>query len=388
MEPDPARLRATVEHLASFDRPSASEGERRAAEWIREELEGLGVPARVEDEPAVGSFYVPLGLLSAAGVLAARGGRRSAALGALAAAGIVDDVSGGPQLFRRLLPHRSTFNVVGTAGDPEAETTLVFVAHHDAANGGLIFRPELQRLVADRFPGWYARQSTSFQAMRVVAAGPALAALGALTGVRALRRAGTFIAAGSALAFLDIGTRTVVPGANDNLTAVAVILELARLLSERPVHGVRVLLVSTGSEESFMEGMRGWVRRHGPELDPARTRVVVLETLGSPELILLEGEGMIWMNDYDAEVRDFLSDSAQRAGVPLRRGLRLGFATDALSALRAGLRVATIASCDEYKLPSNYHSQRDVPHNVDYGTVAAAARVADAAIRSAASAPA
>ena len=134
-----------------------------------------------------------------------------------------------------------------------------------------------------------------------------------------------------------------------------------------------------------MEGMRGWVRRHAPSLDRARTRVVVLETLGSPELILLEGEGMIWMNDYDPEVRDFLAGSAERAGVPLRRGLRLGFATDALSALRGGLRAATLASCDEYKMPSNYHSQRDVPHNVDFETVAAATRVAEAAIRTAAS---
>src|SRR5215218_3646482 len=388
MQPDPARLRVTVEHLAAIDRPPASAGERRAAEWIRDQLEGLGVPARIEGERSVGSMPLPLGLLSAAGVVAGLAGRPAGLLGLLAAAGIVDDVSGGPHVFRRLLRHRRTWNVTGTAGDPEAADTLVFVAHHDAANGGLIFRPELNRLVADAFPDWYDRQTTSPQMMRLVAAGPALAGLGALARVRALRRAGTFIAAGSALAFLDIGTRTVVPGANDNLTAVAVILELARLLSERPVHGVRVLLVSTGSEESFMEGMRGWVRRHGPELDPARTRVVVLETLGSPELILLEGEGMIWMTDYDAEVRDFLSDSAQRAGVPLRRGLRLGFATDALSALRAGLRVATIASCDEYKLPSNYHSQRDVPRNVDFGTVAAAVRVAEAAIRSAASAPA
>ena len=147
-----------------------------------------------------------------------------------------------------------------------------------------------------------------------------------------------------------------------------------------------MLLVSTGSEESFMEGMRGWVRRHGPELDPARTRVVVLETLGSPELILLEGEGMIWMTDYDAGVRDLIADSARRAGVALRRGLRLGFATDALSALRGGLPAATLASCDEYKMPSNYHSQRDIPRNVDFGTVAAAVRVAEAAIRAAASA--
>ena len=34
----------------------------------------------------------------------------------------------------------------------------MFVAHHDAANGGLIFRPELTRLVADRSRRWYARQ--------------------------------------------------------------------------------------------------------------------------------------------------------------------------------------------------------------------------------------
>jgi hypothetical protein len=385
MEPDVARLRATVEHLASFDRPSASDGERRAAEWIRGELDALGAPARVEEAPAVGSLALPLGLLSAAGVLAGLGGRRTAALGLLAAAGIVDDVSGGPHLFRRLLRHRRTYNVTATAGDPDAGDTLVFVAHHDAANGGLIFRPEPNRLVADTFPEWYERQSTSPQVMRLVAAGPALAGVGALTGSSTLRRAGTFIAAGSALAFFDIGTRTVVPGANDNLTAVAVLLELARALRAQPVRGLRVLLVSTGSEESSMEGMRGWVRRHGPGLDPARTRIIVLESLGSPELILLEGEGMIWMTDYDPEVRDFLDASARRAGVPLRRGLRLGYATDALSALRAGLRVATLASCDEYKMPSNYHSQRDIPRNVDFGTVAAAVRVAEAAIRSAAS---
>jgi Peptidase family M28 len=373
-----SRLRATVEHLASFERPSASEGERRAAEWIRDRLEAEGVAARVEEEPAVGSLALPLGLLSAAGVVAALGGRRLAPLGLLAAAALADDVSGGPQLFRRLLPHRTTYNVVGEAGDPEAEPALVFVAHHDAAQGGLIYRPELQRLIADRFPDWYARQETSPQMLRLVVAGPALAA------IPRVRKLGLLLSAGSALAFADIARHRVVPGANDNLTAVAALLELARLLREQPVEGVRVLLVSTGSEESSMEGMRGFVRRHRARLDGAR--IIVLETLGSPELILLEGEGMLWMTDYDAELRELIADSARDAGVPLRRGLRLGFASDALSALRAGLRTATLASCDEYKMPSNYHSQRDVPENLVYETVAAGVRVAEAAIRRAASA--
>ena len=375
-----SRLRATVEHLASFDRRSASEGERRAAEWIRAELAAHDVPARIEEERAVGSLALPLGLLSAAGVLAALGGRRLAPLGLVAAAALADDVSGGPQLFRRLLPHRTTYNVVGEAGDPAADETLVFVAHHDAAQGGLIYRPELQRAIADRFPRWYDRIHTSPQMLRLVTAGPALAA------IPGLRKLGLLLSAGSALAFLDIGLRRVVPGANDNLAAVAVLVELARLLREAPVEGVRVLLVSTGSEESSMEGMRGWVARHGPALDRERTRIVVLEAIGSPELLLIEGEGMLWMTDYDADLRDFLEASAAEAGVPIRRGLRIGFATDALSALRGGLPVATLASCDEYKMPSNYHSQRDIPRNVDFETVAAGARVAEAAIRRAASA--
>lgn len=273
--------------------------------------------------------------------------------------------------------------MVGEAGDRNAGQTVVFVAHHDAAHGGLIFRPELLMLVADRFPTWYAQQHTSPQVMRLVAAGPALAGLGAATGSRLLRRAGLAISAGSLLAFLDIATRTVVPGANDNLSAVAVVLELARMLSERPVSGVRVLLVSTGSEESFMEGMRGFVRRHAPALAPERTRVVCLESVGSPELVLLEGEGMIRMNDYDdPAMRDFLAAAAERAGVPLRRGLRSGLATDALIAHRAGYPTATITSVNEYKMPDNYHSQRDVAANVDYATVAAAARVSEAAVRS------
>ncbi len=384
MEPDLARLRATVEHLASFDRPSASEGERRAAEWIRDELAALGLDARVEEEPAVGSMFVPLGLLSAAGVLASAGGRRAGALGLLAAAGIVDDVSGGPHVFRRLLPHRPTFNVTATAGDPDAEDTIVFVAHHDAANGGLIFRPELTRLVADTFPKWYARRHTSPQVIRLVAAGPALAGLGTLLGARRMRKLGGYLSAGSALAFFDIGTRTVVPGANDNLTAVAVILELARGLRESPVRGVRVLLVSTGSEESFMEGMRGFGRRHFPALDPARTEVVCLDSVGSPELILIEGEGMLRMRDYTPELRDRIAQVAARAGVHLRRGLRLGLATDGLIALKAGYPSAAIGSVTKYKLPLNYHNRRDTADALVYETVRDAATLCEALVRDAA----
>ena len=106
------RLRATVEHLAAIERPSASDGEKRAAEWILERLNGSSADARIEEERAHGTYWVPLGLMTAAaglaGLAAARGGRGARALalgiGAAAAAGVADDVSGGPHVFRRRAP--------------------------------------------------------------------------------------------------------------------------------------------------------------------------------------------------------------------------------------------------------------------------------------------
>jgi len=389
MEPDRRRLRETIETLEAIQRPSASPGEREAAEWIAARLRELGLDPRIEEERAHGTYWVPLGLLSGAAAAAALGGRRlAAAVGALAAAGIVDDVSAGPHHLRRLLPKRSTYNVVAEAGDPDGATTLLFIAHHDAAHGGFIFTPQLLTWVADTFPALYARVNTSPQVMQLVAAGPALVALGALTGRRRLRAAGGAIAAGSAAAFTDIALRGVVPGANDNLTAVATILELARMLQAEPVPGVRVILLSTGSEESFMEGMRGFARRHFPSLPRERTRVICIESVGSPELIVIEGEGMIRMRDYPVETREFLAACGERAGAPLRRGLRLGLATDGLIALRAGYDTVTLASVTPYKFPSNYHSPLDVAANLDFDSVAGAVSVCLEAVRASAPAPA
>ena len=392
MQESIARLRATVEHLSAIERPSASGGVTGASEWIRDRVNGFSADGFVEDELAPGTYWVPLGLMTAAagvaGLAAARGGRLARALGfvtgAAAAAGIADDVSGGPHLFRRLLPHRSTYNVVAEAGDRSAERTIVFVAHHDAAHGGLVFAPQLTTVPADAFPDWYEKQETSPQVMLLVVAGPALVALGALTGRRALRRLGTFLSLGSTAAFADIAARPVVPGANDNLSGVAVVLELARALQERPVEGVRVLLVSTGSEESFMEGMRGFARRHFPSLDPTSTEIVCLDSVGSPELILIEGEGMLRMRDYTPELRDRIAEVAARAGVHLRRRLRLGLATDGLIALKAGYPSAALGSVTKYKLPLNYHSPSDTADALVYATVADAAVLCEALVREAA----
>ena len=174
---------------------------------------------------------LPLGLLSALGVVAALGGRRTAPLGLLAAAGIVDDVSGGPHLFRRLLPHRPTFNVTGTRRRPgrRRDARLRRPPRRRQRRPDLPARadPARGRHVPGVVRSGRARRRRCCGWSRPARRSPASARCSA---ARLLRRLGTFVAAGSTLAFFDIGTRTVVPGANDNLTAVAVLLELARRL--------------------------------------------------------------------------------------------------------------------------------------------------------------
>lgn len=373
-----------VRHLASFDRPSASAGERRGAQWIADRLLDDGCSAVVEEERAHGTYWWPLGLMTLLAGLSGLARSRIVRLlaGTTMAAGIADDISGGRLWFRRaVLPRHPTWNVVAEAGDPEGERTVVLVAHHDAAHWSLLFAPQVPQFFGDRFPGLLERSRTTPPVMFPVFGGPLMVALGGLTGSRRLRRAGVIVSLGAAATFAEIGSRATVPGANDNLSGVATLLGVARLLRERPVSGVRVLLVSTGSEESFMEGMQAFARRHFPALPTDRTHVVCIDTVGSPTLMELEGEGMLVMRDYPDDFKDLVSDVAAEVGVPLVRGLRFRNATDGLIALKAGYPTVMLGSINRYKAPDNYHWPTDTADNVDYGTVVGAIRVCDGVVR-------
>jgi hypothetical protein len=377
-------IERVVRELASYERPSASDGERRAAEWLGGELRAAGCrEVRVEQEQAHGGYCWPLGLRNLAALAAATLGRRAAALvGGLAAAAVYDDVSGGRLWFRRrAVPQRPTYNVVAEAGDPHAERTVVFMAHHDAAHSGLVFHPALPRIAMERMPELHAKADQSVPILYGVFLGPLLLALWGLTGRRLLRVLGTCFAAGATCTMADIGRSPVVPGANDNLGAVGVIVALAHSLAANPPAGVRVILLSTGSEESFMEGMQAYKRRHFPDLPRATTEFVCLECIGSPQLCVVEAEGMLRMRHYPEESREALARAGEAAGVDLVRGLRTVAATDGLIALRAGYPTCTLGGVDETKFPSNYHWPSDTPDNLTWESLEGALRVCEAYVR-------
>lgn len=384
MQVDQGRLRGWLEELEQIDRPSASEGERRAAEWIVERLAGLGADARIEAEPAHGTYWWPLGTgaaLGALGGIAALRGRRllGTVLGAIGAAGIADDFPPGQRRLRKPLRSRTTYNVVCELGRANAERTMVVVAHHDAAHSGLIFHPALPK-IADRL-GLVEGADTSPPLMAPVIGGPILAALGALTGRRLLAKIGIFLGLGSAAAMADIGLRKTVPGANDNGTAVVALLALAQRLVEEPPGDLRVILLSAGAEESFSEGIKAFGERHFGQLPRESTFFLAVDSIGSPHLLVLRGEGFLKMREYPRQALDLMDGLAEELGIWLYPNLRLHNGTDGLEPLAAGYETASLCGCTDLKNPANYHWPNDLAENVDFSSVANGTRLIEAAVR-------
>jgi hypothetical protein len=382
---DEAWLQDLVETLCSIHRPTASRGERRAAEWLLAKLREQGAQGEIELDKAHGTFWWPLGLAAggtiAAGLATLRGHRLlGAALAAGLAAVALDDLPPGERRFRRVLPQKTATTVVTEMGPADAERTIVLVAHHDAAHSGLIYHPAIPELVFGRAPWLLERSDTSPPLMAPAVVIPALIGAGAVTGNRGLVKAAVALGVVSAALLAEIGSRETVPGANDNATGVAVLIAMARALAEHPPANTRVMLVST-SEESLCEGMQAFARRHFAELPHESTFFLSIDTVGSPHLLVLRGEGMIRMREYPARSLQLLDGLAGELGIDLFPNLRLRNATDGIFPLAAGYECASLCSCTDLKQPANYHWPTDVPENVDYGTVADAVRLTEALVR-------
>jgi putative aminopeptidase FrvX len=110
--------------------------------------------------------------------------------------------------------------------------------------------------------------------------------------------------------------------------------------------------------------------------------MLVPDTIGSPRLVMCEGEGPFRMHYYtDPSFRDLVERCAQAEGIALERGFKARASTDAVIPSRAGYPTATITSMDRYKALSNYHKMSDTPENVDYRTVSRALVLTEAVAR-------
>ena len=378
-QPDLEAIRRDVATLAAMERSSARAGERTSATWLARRLGELAaVQVDVEPYRYQRSYALAHSLHNAAGLVACGlGGTSGAALGGAALWSYEQEVSGARQWLRRLLPRGEGANVVArVTARGRSKATLVLVAHHDAANTGLVWHPRV--VAAGRARHVRRRRVDPFMAPLELASCLATAG-GLLARHRRSSRATRAIAAAilglGIAADADVARSPTVPGASDNATGVAVCLDLARALAREPLEGADVLVVLTGGEEAGMGGMAAFLDRHFETLAPLRTFVLGLDTLGAGTPIVCTGEGSMREQRYDERDVALVDEGAATAGQLAPQRWRIGGWTDPILAVHHGLAAASVLSMGPGYFP-RYHHPSDTPDHVDWASVAACARIA------------
>ncbi|WP_433334626.1 M28 family metallopeptidase [Spirillospora sp. CA-294931] len=363
------RLDDDLRLLAALDRRTTTPGERRSAELIAGRLREIGA-----DEVTVSSFRGPSSWAPAqlaylgAGVALGLVPGRLARVAALAVAGLYEAETSGRIAWaqRAAATGRGVSVSARLPAEGTAERTLVLLAHHDAAHTGLVWHPHAVALSRGR-----ARRT----GRALPSHGPALAGLVAMAiPSRPVRRAARVLLALGAALMVESMRSPTTPGANDNASGVAAVLELARRLAAAPLPGTEVLVVFPGGEEVGNAGMRAWLRDVRPGLDPSTTLVVNLDAVGSAgDLAVSEREGLS-TGFADDDVALALAAAGQE-DVPLQVA-GIPNATDAVLARHAGLRTISLLSLADGWI-GHLHRRTDTPDRVSARTLDDAVRLTE-----------
>lgn len=110
------------------------------------------------------------------------------------------------------------------------------------------------------------------------------------------------------------------PGANDNGSGAALVLELARRLQAKPLANAEVFFVWWGAEEEGLCGSRHFVRRFGPQLDQDKFYLINADCVGVGEfLVVSTGLGLFRRRPIDPTLVWRVEQIAARLGVKTMR---------------------------------------------------------------------
>jgi hypothetical protein len=283
-------------------RASASPQERRAAEYVKHVLGQSGYTDWIEQpfksRTSIGWVSIPLTVLAIAVIpLALLGGSLFKIIGSVALLLASYETHRLFQMkhvsFEPLIAHGVSQNVAVTIpARTSAKRRLFLIGHLDSNKQRLITPPP--------DPSQMRRLDTASEA------GPAL--LGVILLISALVAPETpawlWLIGALTLLSLLIGLYLTVrderqphvEGANDNATAVSILLGAAEALKEQPLHNTEVTLLFTGCEEVGCTGLTAYVEHFKPSLTDSVW--FDLEMVGTGRLCYVTKHGVSYLTDY------------------------------------------------------------------------------------------
>ncbi len=153
------------------------------------------------------------------------------------------------------------------------------------------------------------------------------------------------------------------PGALDNAGSVAVALELAACLAERPLGTTEVWLVFTGAEETDHAGLYALLREHRTALHDAD--FIGLEGLGGGDLVYLTRQGLCAHYEPDRRLVALASAVAGRHPQLRVRAARVTMEDEVGTLRRRGYRALCIGGIDPAtNTLAHWHRPDDTPDKV------------------------
>ena len=301
MTQNPAKsfLQTWLEHIHALSveigpRGSTTDGERKGAEYCLAILHKLGLKPILETFTSARSIFHPH-LICSVAMLAAfalypQGHWWVAALAAcVSIAALLSELlelGFHDNLLRRMVPRgqsQNVFTVIPPSGEHRQD--LILIGHIDTQRTPLIFRS--YRMV-ELYKGFTTVAFVTFAAQAV------LYVLGAIYQWSWIWYA-TFPTALSALLLaaicIEADRSPFTAGANDNASAVGLVLSLAGQVSQTPLKHTRLFCVCTGCEEVQHYGAIDFFKRHRPEMK--NPQALVFELLGCAGPGWLTREGII-----------------------------------------------------------------------------------------------
>ncbi|MGE5529270.1 MAG: M28 family metallopeptidase, partial [Patescibacteria group bacterium] len=271
-------------------------------------------------------------------------------------------------IVSRLLPKGRSVNVIAKAHARSKELRRVLVlAHLDSSRSALNFAPNMvggfRRTYLLTVAGLLG-PIPLYGAAVLIPGAPRLALW-----LASLPCAALVLVALFSLLHREAAGR-VTPGANDDASGIAALLEIARVVARAPLPTTSVWFVATGAEES---GLWGALHLIGEcRFDPGRTQVINLDNLGKGRLALTTAEGMIFPLHAGPALLEAARSAAEEKGIALDlRRYRL-LTTDATAFMARKIPAATVMAFDERGLLPNWHWPTDTAENVDEANLEAA----------------
>ncbi len=369
-------------------RPAGSDAELKAGAIVAAELKKRGAKISKQDVPVApgiitGIFNLMMGTYLIAAVCYFFVPALSALLVAALLILFILSRQVGNGAIDWLFKKTTTRNIIGTyAPEAKSGSTLIFSGHHDSPDMMPMLGLKTKRYVHLIENGLVIGLALLIPAaiLRAIFSGPVISmpfSLGWYDSIFAVSLLGLILG----LYFrsqMITGVRNL--GANDNLSAVSVLVGIADYLKKNPPKKTKVVLVSFGSEEPFMYGSWGFARGNLPLIRDAIN--INMETVGSGRLGIIEKEKM-YMNAYSPEAIDLIERSGRRAGINLPKIAITYGGTDSYSLIKHGGKSACLFGMDETNLFSLWHSPLDNPGNIEEEKLQAALLICIEAIKEA-----